>query len=215
MNFYKMILLVFLISTFSFTSLSAQFQNDTSFLKKNITLNDRPHDILYKDQGTQSVLPIAIGIVTFLYFFNPIFQYEDDKIWGGLTKEVSVGFGYFGEHRAFGEYSFLFRENQRHFLRFGYNYDILLKKGIQPSNMFQGTGVISVGAGYVTDFDGHGYFPQVSYGYSIRNHKLLFFPHIKARYSLMEKPKANIFDLSFGIIVGIANPFIDLKIRRK
>ena len=32
---------------------------------------------------------------------------------------------------------------------------------------------------------------------------------------MMQKKKSDITDLSFGIIIGIANPFIDLKIRRK
>ncbi len=82
--------------------------------------------------------------------------------------------------------------------------------------MLQGTSVISAGAGYYTDFNSNGIFPEITYGYSIRNHKLLFYPHIKLRHTFItDKEKPDITDLSFGIILGIANPFIDLDIRRK
>jgi len=32
---------------------------------------------------------------------------------------------------------------------------------------------------------------------------------------MTEKNKSNISDFSFGIVIGFANPFIDLKIRNK
>ncbi|MGH2574822.1 MAG: hypothetical protein ACRDFC_03875 [Ignavibacteria bacterium] len=81
--------------------------------------------------------------------------------------------------------------------------------------MLQTTEVISIGAGYFTNFDKKGFFPELSYGYSIRNHKLLIYPHIKFRHTFMKKDIPDISDLSFGIIFGIANPFIDVKIRRE
>lgn len=165
-------------------------------------------------EAETNVIPIAIGIWSFLYLFNPTIQYEDDRIRSGLTKEFSLGFGYFGEYRLGFEYSFIFKENQKSQFRFSLHYDYLMAD-IKPSNMLQSTGVISVGSGLFTDFDGQGIGPEVAYGFSIRNHKFLFFPHIKLRHTFMfEKRKADITDFSFGIIIGIANPFIDLKIRR-
>jgi hypothetical protein len=130
-------------------------------------------------------------------------------------KEISLGFGYFGEYRIGVGYSIIFRESKRNHLRLSLKYDILLKD-IEPSNMLQGTSVLSIGGGYFTDFDGYGFFPELSYGYSIRNDKFLFYPHLKLRYTIMtEKYKSNIADFSFGILIGFANPFIDLKIRKK
>jgi hypothetical protein len=113
------------------------------------------------------------------------------------------------------EYSLILGGNIKHYLRFSYKYDLLLKDNIKPSHMLQGTGVLSLGAGYFTDFNGKGIFPELTYGYSIRNHKLLFYPHIKLRYTyVFGKDKINKADISFGIIFGIANPFIDVNIRR-
>ena len=171
--------------------------------------------LLRKSEIANPTLPLAIGILSIFYFVNPIILYEDEKVSAGLTKEISLGFGDFGEYRAGFEYSLIFRGYQKSHIRLSFKYDNLLDN-IEPSNMLQGTSVLSIGGGYFTDFNGHGFFPEISYGYSIRNDKLLFYPHIKARYTVMtEKNKSNITDVSFGILIGFANPFIDLKIRRK
>lgn len=169
-----------------------------------------------KSSKAASVLPISIGVLTAVYLLNPIAEYTSRKVYAGLTKEISVGWGKLGEHRTSFEYSMIFGGNIRHYIRLSYKYDILLKSGIEPSHILQGTGVISVGTGYFTDFKGKGVFPELTYGYSIRNHKLLFYPHIKLRHTFMfNKDKPDITDFSFGIILGIANPFIDVDIRRK
>ena len=169
-----------------------------------------------KKSKSASVLPISIGVLTAVYLINPIAEYTDKKLYLGITKELSVGWGKLGEHRTAFEYSMIFGGNIRHYIRFSYKYDILLKTGIQPSHMLQGTSVLSVGAGYFTDFKARGIFPEITYGYSIRNHRLLFYPHIKLRHTFMfKKTEADISDISFGIILGIANPFIDVNIRRK
>lgn len=165
---------------------------------------------------TSSVLPISIGVLTAIYLLNPMVEYTDRKVYAGLTKEVSVGFGKLGEHRTAFEYSMVFGGSIRHYIRLSYKYDILLADGIEPSHMLQGTSVVSVGAGYFTDFKGKGIFPEITYGYSIRNHRLLFYPHIKLRYTYMlTKDKPSITDLSFGVILGIANPFLDVDIKRR
>ena len=181
--------------------------------EKNLLKNYKQPDLA----GTSStVLPISIGVLTAVYLLNPLVEYTNRKVYAGLTKEISIGWGKLGEHRTSAEYSMVFGGNIRHYLRFSYKYDILLADGIQPSHMLQGTSVLSVGAGYFTDFNGNGVFPELTYGYSIRNHKFLFYPHVKLRYTYMTtKDKASITDISFGVILGIANPFIDVNIRRK
>ena len=47
---------------------------------------------------------ISIGIASILYLINPIILYEDEKIYAGLIKELSVGLGKLGEHRVEFEY---------------------------------------------------------------------------------------------------------------
>jgi hypothetical protein len=159
---------------------------------------------------------ISIGIGSILYLINPIVLYEDSRIYAGLTKELSVGFGKLGEHRAAFEYSFVFTGHISHHIRFSYKYDLLMKDKIEPSHTLQGTSVLSIGGGYFTNFTKQGIFPELTYGYSLRNHKLLIYPHVKIRHTFMlNKGDSGITDLSFGIILGIANPFIDVKIKRE
>ena len=168
-----------------------------------------------KNSTSSSVLPISIGVLSAVYLLNPVVEYTDKKVYAGLTKEISVGWGKLGEHRTAFEYSLIFGGNIRHYIRLSYKYDFLMKSSIEPSHMLQGTGVFSFGAGYFTDFKSKGIFPELTYGYSIRNHKLLFYPHIKIRHTFMlTEGRSDITDISFGIILGIANPFIDVNIRR-
>lgn len=162
-----------------------------------------------------SITTASIGFAAILYMINPIVLYDNKKVYAGITKEFSLGFGKFGEHRFAFEYSFVFTGNISNHLRFSYKYDYLLKDKIEPSHMLQGTAVISPGAGYFTDFTKTGVFPEVAIGYSIRNHKILIFPHIKLRHTFMfKKIDTDITDISFGIILGFANPFTEVKIRR-
>lgn len=180
--------------------------------RENEIKNPRTSNSFNKNAISNSTLPIALGAAAFFYLLNPIVLFENDKISGGISKEISLGFGYFGQHRFSFEYSYLFRQNQSSHLRFGYKYDILLKSGLKPSNFLQGTPVLSIGGGYLYDFQNHGYFPEVSYGYSIRNDKILFYPNLKFRYTYIQNG-SDIYDFSAGIVIGFANPFIDLKIR--
>ncbi|CAN5408875.1 hypothetical protein BH10BAC5_BH10BAC5_08280 [soil metagenome] len=185
------------------------------------SLNNAKKDSIQKKadpNSSPSVLPVTYAIGAFLYLFNPIVLLENDKIAAGITKEISVGFGDFGQNRISFEYSFLFRESAKSHYRFSIKHDFLLKEGILPSNMLQTTPVLSVGGGYFTDLNYGGVFPEISYGFSIRNNKLLIFPHIKTRYTFIfgtNSEKSDIIDISLGLMLGIANPFIDNHIRRK
>ncbi len=199
----NIILLLFICSN-SYSQINSSTSQPISLPDKENTLN-----------SPTSTSAIYIGAVVFLYLLNPIILYENKKVYAGITKELSVGFGKFGEHRFAFEYSFVFAGNISHHLRLSYKYDLLLDSKIEPSHNLQGTGVLSMGAGYFTNFDKQGIFPELTFGYSLRNHKLLIFPHIKIRHTFMfRKQDSDITDISFGIILGIANPFMDIKIRR-
>lgn len=205
-------LLFIAINVNSQVNLQQNFSLANLKLKSTAASNKLPE----LSRKTSTVLPISIGVLTAIYLLNPMVEYTDRKVYAGLTKEISVGFGKLGEHRTAFEYSMVFGGSIRHYIRLSYKYDILLAEGIEPSHMLQGTSVVSIGAGYFTDFKGKGVFPELTYGYSIRNHKLLFYPHVKLRYTYMlTKDKPSITDISFGVILGIANPFLDVDIRRK
>jgi hypothetical protein len=212
-KFCKIILLIFVIQ-FLIPLNNKSYPQDL-FALKNYSLRDT-NDVepAKSSRGANPTKILAYSLAAFLYIFNPAFLYENNKINSGITKEISVGFGYFGEHRAAFEYSFLFREIKMNHFRLGYKYDNLLKD-ISPSNMLQTSAVFTYGISYFTDLSHHGISPEISYGYSIRNHKLLIYPHLKLRYThIFDEYKSNILDFSFGIILGIANPFNDLRIRR-
>jgi hypothetical protein len=183
------------------------------------TLISQSNSLLNKENtanSSSSFTTVPIGVATILYLINPIVLYEDKSVYAGITKELSLGFGKFGEHRFAFEYSFIFTGNISHHIRFSYKYDLLLKENIEPSHMLQGTSVLSFGGGYFTNFNKQGYFPELTYGYSLRNHKILIFPHIKIRHTFMfRKQDSDITDISFGIILGFANPFSDVDIKRQ
>ena len=169
----------------------------------------------YKVTSPAPFTKVSIGLGAIIYLVNPIILYEDKKVYAGLSIELSVGFGKFGEHRAALEYSFIFAGNVSNHLRFSYKYDLLLKDKIEPSHTLQGTSVLSFGGGYFTNFTKQGAFPELTFGYSLRNHKLLIYPHVKIRHTFMFKSgDSDITDISFGIILGFANPFIDVNIKR-
>lgn len=163
-----------------------------------------------------SYTSLSLGLAAILYVINPIILMDDKKIYAGFTKEISAGFGKMGQHRFGFEYSFIFTGNVSHHFRLSYKYDFLLKQDVEPSHLLQGTAVLSTGAGYFSNFHKNGFFPEVTLGYSIRNHKILIFPHIKLRHTFMiRKIDTDISDFSFGIMFGFANPFIDVNIKRE
>lgn len=213
----KFSIVLLLIVTFSVQSFGQSTDSSVVFLKnqnpaQNLFKTDIQNSPAFKPEN--STLPLAVSVLVFLYLLNPMLLFEEGAT-VGLTKELSLGFGDFGEYRLGAEYSFLFRSDKTSQLRFSGNYDFILDD-LQPSNMLQTSMVISLGGGFFTDFDANGYFAQSTYGFSIRNDKLLIYPHAKARFTFIpNENRSHMFDLSFGIIIGFANPFIDLKIRRK
>lgn len=203
---------VFSQSNFQFNNSFKKFSYHT--LLDSIDTTPEDTNFTLPRRGSNPTIPIAIGVVGFFYLLNPIILFENDKIALGVTKEFSVGFGYFGENRLSFEYSYIFREDASSHFRFGYKRDFILAN-ILPSNFLQSTGVFTLGGGAFNDLDGWGIFPEAAYGFSFRNDKLLIYPHVKGRFTYTFRgQKSNIWDFSFGLMIGIANPFTDLKIRR-
>lgn len=172
--------------------------------------------LFFKFRARPTPIPaFTIIAASFFYLLNPIIIYEDNKIGLGITKQFSIGLGYFGENRFTFEFTKIFRDDYSNIVRIGFTSDKLLRENLYPSNSLQGTSVISRGIAYYTDFSHNGICLEAGYGYSIRNHKLLIFPHLKLRYThIFENYKTDVVDFSFGVTVGLANPFRDMKIRR-
>lgn len=214
------ILIVLLFILLVHNTSYSQYLDSSKYSNYNVSdysLNDFTSSKLTKPENTaiDPTLPAAVWLLSAIYLFNPIITFQNGGANVGLTKEISLGFGYFGEYRIGAEYSLIFKGSQKNQFRLSGKYDILLDS-LVPSNMLQGTTVLSVGGGYFTDFTDSGLFPEASFGYSIRNDKLLFYPHIKARYTFVNHgSRTNFMDLSFGIMIGFANPFIDLNIRKE
>jgi len=191
------------------------FLSYCNIYSQTISAINQPVSLLNKENTSNSFTAVSIGIGAFLYVINPIIIYENKSVYAGLTKEISMGFGKFGEHRFAFEYSFIFSGNISNQLRLSYKYDLLFKENIKPSHMLQGSKALSLGAGYFANFSKTGVFPELTFGYSLRNDKILIFPHIKIRHTFMfKKQDTDITDISFGIILGFANPFNDVKINR-
>ncbi len=193
-------LIIALTFIFSINTLNAQSRNDFLVPESNTETAD-------------SFLPYSIAFVSVIYLLSPILLFENDRIHLGFNKEFSVGFGDFGEHRASVDYAYIFRDETSQHLRLGYKYDYLLKD-LKPSNTLQTSSAVTFGLSYFTDFSQSGISPEIGLGYSIRNNKLLIYPNAKIRYTLMQSLKGNLFDFSFGVMIGIANPFSESKIRR-
>lgn len=148
------------------------------------------------------------------YLINPVLSIEDGKAAWGWTKEVSLGFGRLGEYRTSVEYTYSDREHLKNIIRAGLKYDIFLKKKINPDDDPVSTSVFTIGGGYYTDFEHNGYFPELSYGYSMRNDKFLMYPSVKLRYTFVNEAP-DILDISFGLVIGFSNPFIHYEHKKK
>jgi hypothetical protein len=83
-----------------------------------------------------------------------------------------------------------------------------MKKNLEPSNNLQDT-VLSVGAGYFYDFDKQGAFRYLRL--FIKESAADIPAYQIQAYRYVQKEYPDITDISFGFMVGIANPFIDIK----
>ncbi|CAF5089276.1 unnamed protein product, partial [Rotaria sp. Silwood1] len=128
-------------------ALAECYSVDTEPMDTNFTLSKK---------GFNPTIPAALGIAGFFYLFNPIVLLEDDKIALGVTKEVS--------------------ESGSSQFRLGFKRDLLISD-IVPSHQLQASTVLTLGASAFTDLEGWGASPEVAFGFSLRNDKLLIYPH--------------------------------------
>src|SRR5436853_1187044 len=108
---------IILLILAAFTVLSNSLKSQ-SYLKPALTL--KKNSLPENKSGTAITLPIGTVVVVFLYLVNPIIVYEDKKLYAGITKEFSVGWGKMGQHRTAFEYSFIFGGNIRNYFRLSY-----------------------------------------------------------------------------------------------
>ncbi|MBK8551207.1 MAG: hypothetical protein IPL53_09175 [Ignavibacteria bacterium] len=132
-------------------------------------------------------------IIAFLFPLNPIFLVEDKRFYAGITKEFSIGAFPYG--RAAAEYSLIFRKTRLNQLRFSYNFDIPLE--VSDFGAF----MLTVGAGYFTDFYKEGFFPQASLNIMLPfNDNIGINAYIKFRNTFVtDDNESDIFDFSLGL----------------
>ena len=138
------ILVTFTVQTYSQSIDSTKLSLMDNTSREKLYNPDVLNSTTFKREN--STLPLALGLVIFLYLLNPMIL-EEDGLAVGMTKELSLGFGDLGQYRLGAEYSFIFRSQNKSQLRFSANYDVLTKD-IEPSNLLQTTGALSIGGGY-------------------------------------------------------------------
>ena len=137
------------------------------------------------------------GFIVAAFLPSPTMLIEDKKVRFGLSKELSLAFGSYAEHRFAFEYTYVFRDYNNSQLRVSYNYDLF------PGYFF----TFTVGGGYFNDLKAQGYFPQLSAAIIGSGGNFIFNIYAKARYTyVVPSNRTNIFDLSFGVGLGLA-PF--------
>lgn len=130
--------------------------------------------------------------LVYLFPFNPIFQFQDNKFYVGITKEISLIAYPYG--RIAVEYSLIFRETRLNQVRASYNYDFGMESGDFFALLF------SIGGGYFTDFYDVGYFPQAAVSLLLPfGDKITTVPYFKIRETFMTKGSPDIFDISLGL----------------
>ena len=145
---------------------------------------------LYKK--TDAPTGMFVGLV-FLTFINPIVVFENNKIFGGLTKEISKSFYPYG--RVSFEYSFLFRTFNKHHLRFAYIYDQVFDNRSEWVIF-----ALSPGAGYFTDTEKNGAFVQAAGGVFFPTPVFMGHLYLKYRFTkVFDNNNSDIHDISLGM----------------
>ena len=96
---YKTVTLSLLFIAINVNS-QVNLQQNFSLTNLKLKSTSASHKLPELSRKTSTVLPISIGVLTAIYLLNPMVEYTDRKVYAGLTKEISVGFGKLGEHRT-------------------------------------------------------------------------------------------------------------------
>jgi hypothetical protein len=153
---------------------------------------------LHKTDNTPVIGMTALLIASIV---NPIVIYENKKIYLGISREVTLGFGKNNPFRISGEFSYIFREESRAQFRASIKYNIL--QSSHRGEFINSTSFLSLGAGYYTDKTGKGVFPELTAGFIAGADGFLFIPYLRFRHTIMiTKDKPNVTDFSLGAAIG-------------
>lgn len=164
---------------------------------------------LYKSINTYSKnyidgSDIVVGTIFIFALVNPELVIENKKVYFGLTREISIGFGKEHAIRASFEYSYIFRHSLKSHFRYSLKYDIQSTSlGGQWKDFY---GVINAGVGFFQDLQGNGIFPELSLGLRFGGNPgkpFLYLYPLKIRHTFMfNKDKPENTDFSIGVMFG-------------
>src|SRR5438034_3452050 len=103
-----------------------------------------PAEFILKKASTYS--DIFLGTILFIMVVNPELIYENKKLYFGITRELTLGFGKYGAFRTSFEYSYIFRNELKSQFRTSLKYDILGE--FHRSEFLSTRSFFSIGAGY-------------------------------------------------------------------
>ena len=197
--FKTALILFFLVSANLVFAQNNTDEFNSLFRSPELKLKDSPNKTyvdpaqnirLYKK--TDAPAGMFAGLI-FLTFINPIIVFENNKIFGGLTKEISKSFYPYG--RISFEYSFLFRTFNKNHFRFSYNYDLIFDNR-SDWVIF----AFSPGAGYFTDTEKNGAFVQGAGGVFFPTPVFMGHLYLKYRFTkVFDNNNSDIHDISLGM----------------
>ena len=159
-------------------------------------------EFIFKKANSSS--DILLEAILLIMVVNPELLYENKKLYFGITRELTLGFGKYGAFRTSFEYSYIFRNEIKSQFRTSLKYDILGE--FHRGDFLSTRSFISVGAGYFWDSAGDGIFPELAAGFKTsegNKHEFMLMPYIKIRYTFMiTKNKPDNTDFSIGAILG-------------
>ena len=191
----KQILLLIILSSLSCSTLVYSQSEPQKSFKSNNYLAEL--HLKTEEHG------MAVGLTALLIasILNPIIIYENKKVFVGITREISLGFGKYNSFRISGEFSYIFRDENRAQFRASMKYDVLSR--VSKGEFVSSKSFLAIGGGYFVDKTGKGIFPEVTFGFQMGADSFLFIPYIRLRHSFMiTKDKPDITDFSLGASIG-------------
>lgn len=193
---FCIIILLFIIIECNSQTLS-QLRDLTNLTKTNQLLTSN-----FKNRIDES--DAVLSTILIFALVNPELVIENKKVYFGLTREISIGFGKEHMLRASLEYSYIFRHALKSHFRYSLKYDIQSTPLGEQWNDFYG--VINAGAGFFQDLQGNGIFPELSLGLRFGGKPgkpFLYFYLLKVRHTFMfSKVKPDNTDFSIGLVFG-------------
>lgn len=215
--FTKIFLSVFIVLFIGNTSISQPFKlrNQSNI---NIQLNSslkKDINLTHKSPSTKE-LELFYELITVMaisgpYIISPVLYSDENnsgskKLFIGITREFTLGFGKGDNFRISYEPSLIFRGEKRFQNRISAKYDLIIGEGnsFMPYRL-----AVTIGAGYLNDGRNSFIFPEACFGAkfgNVGNTHLILYPSIKFRYNFItDKTKGNnTLDFSLGGAIGYA-----------